>query len=219
MPVSSQLRRWHRSERVDDPQIVSDDHGGVGKYGRMSADLAVDLALARQIGDMAGEIALRYFRTNVRHELKVDGSPVTEADLAVERAVLDVLASERPGDGVLSEERGALLAGRLIAGGSSIPLTGRRFSSLAPRGGVPMLRLRSAARSRWASSHVRPNTDPGGLRRVEVPGHHQAPASTSRRGRLSTAPGSAVTPSPHRGGKPRSRKSRLGCMPIRRSSS
>ena len=60
---------------------------------------------------MAGAIALGYFRTNVRRELKADGSPVTEADLAVERAVLDVLARERPDDGVLSEERGAVARG------------------------------------------------------------------------------------------------------------
>ncbi len=77
----------------------------------MRADLAVDLALARQLGDMAGAIALGYFGTNVRRELKADGSPVTEADLAVERAVLDVLARERPDDGVLSEERGAVARG------------------------------------------------------------------------------------------------------------
>ncbi len=38
--------------------------------------------------------------------MKSDGSPVSEADLAVERALLDLLAAERPDDGVLAEESG-----------------------------------------------------------------------------------------------------------------
>jgi histidinol-phosphatase len=78
----------------------------LGKDGRMDAELAADLALGRSIGDLAAEIARPYFRTDVRHDLKADGSPVSEADLAVERCVLEILAAERPGDGVLSEERG-----------------------------------------------------------------------------------------------------------------
>jgi histidinol-phosphatase len=37
---------------------------------------------------------------------KADGTPVTEADRAVERALRERLAAERPGDGVLGEELG-----------------------------------------------------------------------------------------------------------------
>lgn len=37
---------------------------------------------------------------------KHDGSPVTEADLAVEEALLDLVARSRPGDGFLGEETG-----------------------------------------------------------------------------------------------------------------
>ena len=83
----------------------------VGETEQMRDDLAADLALARSIGDLAAEIALPFFRTGARHDLKPDGSPVSEADLAVERAVLDVLAGERPADGVLSEERGGVARG------------------------------------------------------------------------------------------------------------
>jgi histidinol-phosphatase len=83
----------------------------VGENGRMGDDLAADLALARGIGDLSAEIALPFFRTGVRHDLKPDGSPVSEADFAVERAVLDVLGRERPGDGVLSEECGGVARG------------------------------------------------------------------------------------------------------------
>ena len=64
------------------------------------------MVLARRLGEMAARIALPFFRANVGYELKADGSPVTEADLAVEQAVLGVLAVERPEDGVLSEEGG-----------------------------------------------------------------------------------------------------------------
>ena len=83
----------------------------VGENGRMGDDLAADLALGRRIGDLSAEIALPFFRTGVRHDLKPDGSPVSEADFAVERAVLDVLGTERPGDGVLSEECGGVARG------------------------------------------------------------------------------------------------------------
>ncbi|MEU7412350.1 inositol monophosphatase family protein [Streptomyces sp. NPDC042638] len=67
-----------------------------------------DVLLAHRLADLAGELALRFFgrRPAARH--KSDGSPVSEADLAVERAMLAVLEEERPGDAVLSEECGAL---------------------------------------------------------------------------------------------------------------
>jgi histidinol-phosphatase len=71
------------------------------------SDLEADLALARRLGDVADQVAMPYFRTDVRREWKGDGSPVTEADLAVERALLDILSAERPDDAILSEESGA----------------------------------------------------------------------------------------------------------------
>lgn len=72
----------------------------------MVPDLAADLALARSLADLAADVALPYVGSPLRWERKADGSPVTEADLAVERALLALLAAERPGDGVLSEEGG-----------------------------------------------------------------------------------------------------------------
>lgn len=71
-------------------------------------DLLEELAFARHVVDVAAAVALPFFRNDVHHELKGDGSPVTEADVAVEQAVLVMLASDRPGDGVLSEEAGAV---------------------------------------------------------------------------------------------------------------
>lgn len=65
-----------------------------------------DLALAHRAAHRAAEVALEYFHRGVSFETKPDGSPVSEADFEVERQVLDLLARERPDDGVLSEESG-----------------------------------------------------------------------------------------------------------------
>ncbi|MGY4955732.1 inositol monophosphatase family protein [Streptomyces nigrescens] len=67
-----------------------------------------DVRLAHRLAEMAGELALGFFGRQPTTRRKSDGSPVSEADLAVEKAMLAVLAAERPGDAVLSEESGAL---------------------------------------------------------------------------------------------------------------
>lgn len=72
----------------------------------LAADLTADLALARSLADQAAEVALPYVGAPLRWGHKADGSPVSEADLAVERAVVARLAAERPDDSVLSEEGG-----------------------------------------------------------------------------------------------------------------
>jgi histidinol-phosphatase len=71
-------------------------------------DLEADLDLARRMGAVADEVALHYFDRDYQWGWKGDGSPVTEADLAVEEALLRMLAAERPDDHVLSEERGVI---------------------------------------------------------------------------------------------------------------
>ena len=66
-----------------------------------------DLALALRLADAADEISRAAFTGNaVAHDLKADGSPVSAADVAVERAISEILARERPDDGVLGEEVG-----------------------------------------------------------------------------------------------------------------
>ncbi|MER7015010.1 inositol monophosphatase family protein [Saccharopolyspora sp. NPDC000359] len=65
-----------------------------------------DLELAHHLADVASDIALGWWGSGVPALAKPDGSPVSEADLAVEAALLDVLAVERPGDSVLTEESG-----------------------------------------------------------------------------------------------------------------
>jgi histidinol phosphatase-like enzyme (inositol monophosphatase family) len=55
---------------------------------------------------VAGEVALRHFRTGLTVEWKGDGSPVTAADREAERAVRAWIERRFPGDAVLGEELG-----------------------------------------------------------------------------------------------------------------
>ncbi|RUQ97644.1 inositol monophosphatase family protein [Labedella endophytica] len=69
--------------------------------------LAADLDLALRLADIADAISLDRFRSaDLSIESKPDRTPVTDADLAVETAIRDVLAAERPEDGILGEEFG-----------------------------------------------------------------------------------------------------------------
>lgn len=67
---------------------------------------AVLLQAAAELAKLAGDVALSHYRANVAVETKGDGSPVTIADRAAERAARDWLAARFPRDGVLGEEFG-----------------------------------------------------------------------------------------------------------------
>lgn len=67
---------------------------------------ADDLRLAFDVSDRAARLALDYFESGVAATLKADGTPVTEADRAVERAIREALALARPTDALLGEELG-----------------------------------------------------------------------------------------------------------------
>ena len=68
--------------------------------------LSDDVELALQLVAVAAEIARPLFESGVAAESKADGTPVTVADLAVERELIQVLRHERPDDAILSEEAG-----------------------------------------------------------------------------------------------------------------
>ena len=69
--------------------------------------LADDLRLALRIADAADAISLGRFRSNdLDVSTKPDRSFVTDADLAVERRIREILIEERPEDGILGEEYG-----------------------------------------------------------------------------------------------------------------
>ena len=65
-----------------------------------------DLALALELAESADRISMAGFRGGLAVERKPDGSPVTEADRAVERELRVRLAAARPDDGVTGEEYG-----------------------------------------------------------------------------------------------------------------
>src|SRR5437764_7657007 len=70
-----------------------------------------EIEAAKLLAQEAGAMALDYQRRGVRAELKSDESPVTAADRACEKLIVDRLEREFPDDGVLGEE-GANREGR-----------------------------------------------------------------------------------------------------------
>ena len=72
-----------------------------------STALDGDLDLALRLADLADGISGERFRSrDLQVATKPDRTFVTDADTAVERAVRDALAAERPADGILGEEYG-----------------------------------------------------------------------------------------------------------------
>lgn len=70
-----------------------------------------DLAIARRLADAASDVSLPFFRQRPREWTKADGSIATEADVAVEAAMRQLLAEHRPDDAVLGEESGSTGSG------------------------------------------------------------------------------------------------------------
>jgi myo-inositol-1(or 4)-monophosphatase len=70
-----------------------------------SQDLEADRRLLRRAVTAAGALALEHFRGGPGHWYKGPGQVVTEADLAIDRLLHEVLIGARPDDGWLSEER------------------------------------------------------------------------------------------------------------------
>ena len=66
-----------------------------------------ELAFANELAEEAGRIALSFFRGSFDVRLKVDKTPVTEADLAIEAMIRGAVHERYPDDGVLGEEGGA----------------------------------------------------------------------------------------------------------------
>ena len=63
-------------------------------------------AAVEQVARIAGDIALRYYRSSLVIESKADGSPVTIADRAAEQAARAWIEKNHRGDGILGEELG-----------------------------------------------------------------------------------------------------------------
>ena len=68
---------------------------------------SADLAFALELAELADSIALPRFRAaDLRVDTKPDRTHVTDADLAVERALRERIEAERPSDGFFGEESG-----------------------------------------------------------------------------------------------------------------
>ncbi len=63
-----------------------------------------ELELARLLAQEAGALALDYARQGVTAEIKPDESPVTAADRACEKLIVEKISHEFPDDGILGEE-------------------------------------------------------------------------------------------------------------------
>ncbi len=71
------------------------------------ADFEDDLALALRIADAADDVSMEHFDApGLGVLLKADSTHVTDADLATERAIRDILTAQRPEDGIFGEEYG-----------------------------------------------------------------------------------------------------------------
>ena len=68
------------------------------------SDIERDSALLTEAVREAGALALRMFKTELRHWIKGKSSPVSEADVAVDELLKDRLQSAAPDYGWLSEE-------------------------------------------------------------------------------------------------------------------
>ena len=76
--------------------------------GKSSSQYSAELAFALTLADRADAISLsRYQALDLEITTKPDNSPVTDADKAVERAIIDAIAAQYPTDGVVGEEFGS----------------------------------------------------------------------------------------------------------------
>ena len=72
-----------------------------------SAPMNPDLRLALELADAADAITLQHFQSaTLAVRTKIDRTPVSEADEAVERVMRERLGAERPDDGIVGEEFG-----------------------------------------------------------------------------------------------------------------
>ncbi len=97
--------------------------------------VADDLALALRLADIADSLTMaRYQAQDLVIDTKPDLTPVTDADMAVERALREVLQSERPDDLIVGEEFGSADLDSNLA--ASMHGTGKHFWVIDPIDGT-----------------------------------------------------------------------------------
>lgn len=157
------------------------------EHDRVS-EQAVDLELVLSLGDLADELTMESWQSSGRStRSKLDGSPVTEVDIAVERTLRDCVLGMHPNDGFVSEELGV-----------TVGTSGRCWYV----DGIDGTRAYADGRIEWSTLIAL--TDPSGLRqglctgpalgkRWYVDNHGQALATESR-GQTRRVHVSAVSP-------------------------
>jgi len=101
------------------------------------ADPTQLLALASEAARVGGELLRERFEAGGKLGVSSKSTPtdlVSEADLASQRAIRELLWAARPDDGFLGEEEGA---DSVVAGVIHVPMAGETFTAL--RGGGPPL--------------------------------------------------------------------------------
>jgi len=73
---------------------------------------ATELAFARQLALDAGTLAKKYFDTGPSKKWKSDGTPLTEADIKINKLVIDRVKETYPEDNVLGEEASDMHGGQ-----------------------------------------------------------------------------------------------------------
>ena len=97
--------------------------------------VADDLSLALRLADIADSLTMaRYQAQDLVIDTKPDLTPVTDADMAVERAIREVLQSERPDDLIVGEEFGSADLDSNLA--ASMHGTGKHFWVIDPIDGT-----------------------------------------------------------------------------------
>lgn len=81
---------------------------GAGYQGTLALAMSShELDAMRAWVEETDRIAMAHFRVDVPYERKTDGTPVTEADRAIERMLRERIEAAFPGDAILGEEEGA----------------------------------------------------------------------------------------------------------------
>jgi len=76
------------------------------------APLGEELEFARELADMAASISARWTEGDLGVRQKHDATPVTDTDVAIERALREAVRARFPDDGFLGEEEGETPGGR-----------------------------------------------------------------------------------------------------------
>jgi histidinol-phosphatase len=85
----------------------------MAQHSDQASEWSDDLRFAHVLADAADDITMRRFRAlDLRVESKPDLTPVTDADLATEESLRNVLGRARPRDAVLGEESGKTGVGK-----------------------------------------------------------------------------------------------------------